>query len=246
MKAENSADEDRHALAQRVSARIATESANRLRSHPTALAVISLAADVVESASSLAAGSPDRPRQACRVGCSWCCHMAVSVTAPEALLIVDRLRETLPPEGFAEAVDRIRETSKQVSHLTLERRAAARVPCALLGRAGECTVHWFRPIGCRAWTSLSAAACEQAFLRDQPGHASDMDRTAWAVGNAVTEGLERGIRDRGLDAGQFELHSVVLRAIEAPDAALRWARGEPVFEGCARVTSDALRAGCVR
>lgn len=235
------ASADLEATANRASARTAEECARRLRNRPTALTVIEFAADAVQSASSFAEASPDRSRRACRAGCSWCCHMAVSITAPEALLIAARLGETLPADGFAEAVERIRETSKRVSHLTLEQRAAARVPCALLGRAGECTIHLIRPIGCRAWTSLSAAACEQAFLRDQPGHASDMDRTAWSVGNAVTEGLERGVRDCGLDAGQFEFHSAVLRAVETPDAAARWARGEPVFEGCARVTADALR-----
>lgn len=167
--------------------------------------------------------------------------MAVSVTSAEALLLAQRLRETRSERQFAQALAKIRETAGRVSHLTIEARAQARVPCALLGPAGECSVHEFRPIGCRGWTSFDARVCEEAYHAGEAGHSERLDRTALAVASAVTEGLERGLRLRGVDGWQYELHGALLRAIETPGAAERWAAGQDVFAGCARVTSERLR-----
>ncbi len=208
----------------------------------TPLHVLNVAVGAAARASAAGDASPDCERRACRAGCPACCHMAVSVTAIEALWIADQLAGKAGYSGVNGLRERLAATSARVSHLTIEERAAARVPCALLGPAGECTIHEFRPLGCRGWTSFSRAACERALAAAEPGPSEALDAVALAVASATTEGLEQGARELGLDAGSYELHAAVLRALDTPDAAERWARGEDVFAGCPRVTSERLRA----
>ncbi len=219
---------------------ITREVAARLDRPRTPLAVLQLAEKAVSLASHRAADSPLKPQQACRAGCAWCCHMAVSVTPLEALWIAERLRATRTASELSALSARVRETARKVSHLTIEQRAKVRVACALLDRDGVCGIHPFRPVGCRGWTSLDASACERAFESDQPGHSEAMDGVAWLVANAVTEGLQKGARAFGLDSGHYELHAAVVRAIDLPDAVVRWAAGEAVFASCPRVGSDRL------
>ncbi|MCG3128192.1 MAG: hypothetical protein CHACPFDD_03068 [Phycisphaerae bacterium] len=189
----------------------------------------------------IAATSPDRERRACRAGCSSCCHMSVSMLPIEAIYISVRLRDHLTPAEYSAAYARIAATERRVSHLTIEERALARVPCALLDEQGACSIHPFRPLGCRGWTSFSKADCDAALTTSESGHSGPQDRIAFWAAGCSTEGLERGLRRAGLHAQQLEFHSALRRALDHPDAAERYARGEPLFQSCARVRSDRLR-----
>lgn len=189
----------------------------------------------------VAATSPDRLRVACAAGCSACCRLAVSVLSIEALWIAERLRASLDGAELAMQAARVRSVSRQVSHLTLEARAAVRVACALLGEAGACSIHAFRPLGCRGWTSFSRSDCERALDLAEPGHCGPMDHAMWLAAGCTTEGLERALTELGLEAGPFELHAALCVALETPDAGARWLAGEAIFAGCPRVTSERLR-----
>jgi len=50
----------------------------------------------------------------------------------------------------------------------------------------------------------------------------------WDVAYGVTEGL----RQSRLDGQSYELHSLLQRVLETPQAAQRWTQGEQVFAGC--------------
>jgi hypothetical protein len=45
-------------------------------------------------------------------------------------------------------------------------------------------------------------------------------------------GLTTGLESAGLDGQVYELNSALSAALTTPDAAGRFARGEPVFTGC--------------
>lgn len=201
------------------------------------LRVLQVADDALQRADAIIDGSPQKSLRACRSGCSACCRLAVSVTLPEALGMAHWLRQERDAASLAELRRRIAATSTAISHLTMEQRAVARVSCALLGAAGECTIYPARPIGCRGFTSFSSEACNAALQANQPGHTGPMDKQAWAGAAAVTEGLTRALRQADVDAGHYELHGAVLRALEMPDAGERWLRGEDLFGNCPRVRS---------
>ncbi len=205
------------------------------------LPVLTLAERAAAAVEKWSDRAPDRSRRACRAGCAHCCYMAVSVTALEALWLADRLRAACAPEELAAKIEQIAATSARVSNLTIEARAAARVPCALLGPDGNCTMHPFRPLGCRGWTSFSAELCAAALAAGEPGHSGPCDRVALAAAGSVTEGLQRGFRAAGVDAGHYEFHAALLRALTHPDAAAEWSCGRPVFSDLPRVVSERLR-----
>jgi hypothetical protein len=41
-----------------------------------------------------------------------------------------------------------------------------------------------------------------------------------------------GLKQARLDSHTYELHSILLRAIEVPDAVKRWLQHDDVFAGC--------------
>lgn len=224
-----------------VVAAAAQNAADALRRGRTRLHVLTLAGDAVERASVLGELSPDRDRRACRAGCSSCCYLAVSVTPPEAILMAEHLRETLALDAFELKRARVAAFSRRVSEMTLEGRARARVPCALLGDDGACTIYPVRPLGCRGWTSFNRADCDAALAAGEPGHSGPMDHVAFAAASGVSEGLRQATRAAGLESAHYEFHGALLRAMQQPDAAERWANGEPVFEDCPQVWSEKLK-----
>lgn len=207
----------------------------------TSLQVLNMTAAALRRMDEVAEQSPDSERRACRAGCSSCCYLQVAITVPEALWIADQLRCTLS-QGELEAVRaRILGANARVSHLTLEQRAAARVPCALLDAGGACGIYEFRPLGCRGFTSFDRRLCDEALAADEPGHSGPMDRVAWAASAAIAEGLARGLAAADVDGAHYELHSAVGRALDQPDAGERWMRGEDVFSDCGRVISERIQ-----
>ncbi|MDX2200198.1 MAG: YkgJ family cysteine cluster protein [Phycisphaerae bacterium] len=211
-----------------------------LSTRPRGLPVLQIAPDAAQRADAAIDASPDRARQACRAGCSACCHLAVAITIPEAIWIATRLRSERTPQHFDGAVARIADHARRVGALTIEARARARVPCALLGDDGACTIHPFRPLGCRGYTSFSKELCDAALAADEPGHDGPLDATAWAAAGAIGDGLKAALREADLDDQHYEFHSALLRAIETPDAEARWSRGEDVFSDLPRVVSERL------
>lgn len=184
---------------------------------------------------------PDAARRACAARCSACCHIAVSVTPAEAIRVAEQLRQSLSPGEFLEVSIRVAVRSQQVSGMTLEERAAARIPCVFLDKNGACSIHDFRPLGCRGWTSFSRKACEDALVAGENGHSGPMDAATFAAAAALAEGLQSAAREFRVDCGSYELHSAIHRAMDAPDAASHWARGDKLFSACARVRSDRWR-----
>ncbi|MBL8880167.1 MAG: hypothetical protein JNG88_13700 [Phycisphaerales bacterium] len=138
-------------------------------------------------------------------------------------------------------IESIRATEARVSHLTIEQRAAARVPCALLGRDGACTIHVFRPIGCRSWTSFDREACDAALRDARPGHTGPQDHANYVAAGCLTEGLQLACGDAGLMADHREFHAALLVALTRPDAVNHFVSGGAVFDECPRVISESLR-----
>jgi len=80
---------------------------------------------------------------------------------------------------------------------------------------------------------MSRSACEEAF-------AGQVDRVQMhtavrEVAAGVIYGLIMASKGQEVEWGRYELEAAVLRALDTPDAAERWARGERVFAGCDQI-----------
>jgi len=240
--ADESLNIDPVAVGGRVADAVAALTVDALRAAPArALPVVDLARATAAEVERVSAGSPDVARRACRAGCDACCRLAVSITAPEAIWIAHELRVRSTVPKLADIRARVARTSARVSHLTIEQRAGVRVACALLAPDGACSIHAFRPLGCRGWTSFSREACDAALAENRPGHDGPMDRIGLAAASAGTEGLLRGIAATGRAGETYEFHAALLRVLDDPDGAARWPGSPDVLAGCPRVRSDRLR-----
>jgi len=170
---------------------------------------------------------------ACREGCDWCCHgTKVDVIAPEALAIARYLTEGATGDDELVAVGaRIAAHAERLRAMTLDERLKSRVPCPLLDTtSGRCSVHDVRPLRCRSHHSFDASSCETASRTGNGDHVIDKYADVIAVFEAAIFGQKKALAESHLDHRSFELTLALDVALNAPDAAIRWARGERVFD----------------
>ena len=176
--------------------------------------------------------SAQRAMHACTAGCTFCCHLPVDVTAPEALSIAAYLRQSLSPAALAVLQARIAATAVQVSSLSYEDHTQARIPCALL-MDGTCVAYPKRPFACRAWNSTSRECCESIFRHGDPvTMLPPLDLPAYEAVWKLAQGIVDGLKQARLDSHTYEIHSILLRVLETSDAAERWLQHDNVFTGC--------------
>lgn len=183
----------------------------------------------------LGEAAPQRAAWACGAGCSWCCHNAVSVSAPEAFRLA-RALAALPAERRGPVEARLSERAAAVAGLPLAEQAQRRSPCGLLGDDGRCALYDDRPLACIALVSLDRAACERAFhAPDRPARIP-VDTHHYTLGGALNMALRFGSADAGLSPRRYELMDALTTALQAPGgpAALeqRWLAGEDPFAAC--------------
>ena len=175
---------------------------------------------------------PERAPLACAPGCAFCCYHPVDITPPEAFAIVTYLQTTLTPAAREATYARIAAHADRIRGLSYEEHAQARIPCALLVD-GRCSVYPCRPFACRAWNSTSAARCEAIFTHGNPvTMLPPLDMRTYEAVWDVARGVTDGLKQSRLDGKSYELHSILQRVLDTPEAAQRWAQGEPVFAGC--------------
>jgi hypothetical protein len=159
----------------------------------------------------------------------------VGVTAQEALAIAAHIRK-----------HKSRAEQKRIYELAVEnaKKIASRgpddltpYPCALQGPDHVCCVFARRPLRCRPLLAISVTkemgqhAVPPTRSREE---APDERRHERIVAQGIEVGMTRALKSAGLDANIYELNSAVATALETPDAAERWARGDEVFHNALR------------
>jgi len=169
---------------------------------------------------------------ACAAGCAFCCYHPVDITAPEAFVLAAYLRTALSDVEFEAIAARLAANAERIQALSHDAHALAKIPCALLDN-GQCGVYAARPFACRAWHSMSAARCEAIFTHGDPlSMIPPLDMELYHTQWDVVYGMAAGLRQAGLDDRPYELHSMLHRVLDVPDAEARWLQGEEVFAGC--------------
>jgi hypothetical protein len=174
-------------------------------------------------------GGTSHPLLACRAGCAWCCYLLVSVAAPEALVIAEHLRATLSVDALGVVAARVAALDAMTHALPAQERFNQRRPCALLVD-NHCSIYAVRPILCRGWTSYDAAQCELALRQAEDNLPVDHHAEIRQAASEIEQELLAATRAAGLPTRQLELTAALRIALETPDAAERWARGEDVFK----------------
>jgi hypothetical protein len=210
-----------------------THQAARLRTTTsTPETVFAIVDAVAQHASAQVEQSAERALHACAAGCTFCCYLPVDVTVPEALCLAAYLRQTLSPDALVVLGKRLAATAARIHRLSYEDHTQARIPCALL-LDGTCMAYAERPLACRAWNSTSRDCCADIFQHGDPvTMLPPLDMPAYEAVWDLAQGLVDGLKQARLDSHTYELHSILLRVLERPDAAERWLQHDNVFAGC--------------
>ncbi len=155
--------------------------------------------------------------------CPSCSREMIGATAPELFAIAGQL-SNMDPVVVAQIRRRAAQNAHRVKSLSASNYRQADLVCPLIDAQGCCLAPDVRPVQCRTWwhDKASTSAAEP--------HMPSADGRA--VGDAVEEGLERGLSAAGLDGTRYELNSGLAAVLDNPDAAERWSHGEPVLAGC--------------
>lgn len=158
----------------------------------------------------------DMERVECRRGCTFCCHVSVSVTPFEAIRIAAAMRRGAIPDRSAAVTGG---------------EAGSRTPCPLLVD-GACSAYAIRPFACRALFSSSAQLCELGFASEGGAtaavHVPSLDWPRFLATGYIT-GQIAAMRDLGLTSHLVELKSALAVLIKDETSVVRWLNGETVF-----------------
>jgi hypothetical protein len=176
---------------------------------------------------------------ACAEHCDACCHLHVSISVPEALVLAAFLRDTLSTERLAEVRARVDRVAKRVRTYNQGERLRARVACPLL-EGGSCVAYSVRPIACAGAASADADACDRALA----GEAAEIpiDPALHGATRAARIGLGAGLLARGVDFRRYELAGALSIALANEDAEARFANGETLFEPAATPADASVSA----
>ena len=157
----------------------------------------------------------------------------VGVTAPEALAIADYIRKHKSSAEQKRIHELAVENAKKVASRLRSDGTAMPSPCALQGEDHVCCVYSNRPLRCRPLHAI-AIAKESGARNVQPARSPTEAPDEFGHEQNVAQGIELGVtralKSAGLDAKIYELNSALATALEMPDAAARWAKGENVFQ----------------
>ncbi|HUY88718.1 MAG TPA: hypothetical protein VMV10_08295 [Pirellulales bacterium] len=207
-------------LAQRVVGAHVANRANRQ-------AAVALAQEVEAEASQVIERSLPSAAVVREPECSDSSPQTILVTVPETLAIVEELQQHASPHELRRVRERARRNLEQMSKALAE--AGAATVCPLLTDDHRCAIFAARPLSCRG------RCCPNC---DPPGEDGAMAEGqtprlfAVTFGEGISAGLSQGLTNAGLDGRAYELNRALVQALEAPDAADRWLRGEAVFEAC--------------
>lgn len=161
---------------------------------------------------------------ACRKGCSHCCMMWVSVTAPEIFYLARAVR--VSGRDIASIVERCGGTVG----LNFDARGSFVYACPLLADDDSCSVYAFRPMACRTAASGDAEICRRGYI-DLSGE--DIPTPFFFL--LQRTGYYMALRGAFLQAGfrleTYELNEALSVALTTQDAERRWLAGEDVFAG---------------
>jgi len=164
---------------------------------------------------------------ACGKGCSHCCVISVTVSAPEAIYV----GKLLAAMG-ADAIARVRAAHAVTGQFDLAERDQHPHDCPML-QDNNCTIYEHRPKACRQAASTDAGACarvHRSLTNERIPSPAPYDGSRVAYATALYAALSHA----ALDTMAYDFNAAMVRVLDTPDAESRWLAGEDIFSGVPR------------
>ncbi|MEI6328219.1 MAG: YkgJ family cysteine cluster protein [Pseudanabaena sp. ELA645] len=167
----------------------------------------------------------------CQKGCSHCCNIWVSISAPEVLFIAKIVRE----KGQS-SIDKVIAANEYTKNYDHDSRYDHPYPCPLLEN-NVCSIYSSRPKACRLAVSGDSKICERSYLNsteeDIPTPMLYLSaRYAYEIAFAAS------LKKVALPYAMYEFNAALVRAIETDDAEAKWLSGEDIFADVIRDPTD--------
>jgi Fe-S-cluster containining protein len=156
---------------------------------------------------------------ACRNGCNFCCHIAVSATIVEIEVIASYVRAHWSAAAIEALMTRIESTYR----LTVDDRFAKHSPCPFLVD-GSCSIYSVRPFACRRQVSIDAKLCEKALDGDDANF--PFIKTVAQHGANVRVATAAATKACGIDYTAYELTGAVRKFLQGQINIRRFDRGK--------------------
>jgi Fe-S-cluster containining protein len=167
---------------------------------------------------------------ACKSGCSFCCHLRVTVAPHEAIALFRHLRSQIPASLAQEIEQRVLANAAQIAQMTEEQHWSKNVKCAFLVD-GTCSAYSARPMACALHHSLDVDACEDSY-RNPADHSVGIRKLAVIEQTmaATQAGMKQALEELGLSAEPMELHTAVAAVLRDQSLIARWRSGRPLLK----------------
>ncbi len=189
--------------------------------------VLRAAAESAERSSEMMKPPADHQAHACRMDCSYCCHMRVVATIPEIIALAHFIALNFSAEAIAALRKRVIETDERTHGLSDEQWGAGRHACPLLvGK--KCSVYAARPLDCRGYNSTDVKACHAA-AKDYLEWEVPMDNSWTLAFKSAQAGILQALAGIGQRPRLVEVTAALRVVLSDSTAIERWFGGENPF-----------------
>ncbi|MCW8916359.1 MAG: YkgJ family cysteine cluster protein [Magnetovibrio sp.] len=157
---------------------------------------------------------------ACQANCPYCCHIRLTASPPEILLVLNHIRENWDEEAILALRHKVKNTDAFTRGKSDEERAQMRLPCPLL-KDGSCSIHSVRPLSCRAVVSVNVKACKQAYS-SRMENGVPMHEPQHLAANAIGYGIYAGLVDSGYGVENIEIVAALADGLTNSDLGRKW------------------------
>jgi len=169
----------------------------------------------------------------CKAGCSYCCTVRVTTTAPFVLVIADDINERFSPSERTALVERLQAHFDATKVLSPSRQVLNNRMCPL-NVNGLCTIYAVRPLGCRTYHSYDVDKCREDVEFPDKEVLVPQDSSRFAAQSLVIRAVSDCTARLGLNDDELELVPALLIALTGENVAERYIGGEPVFASAHR------------
>lgn len=169
---------------------------------------------------------------ACGKGCSHCCHIWVSATAPEALYIASRIRR----KANSTVQFRIADAHQNTKQFAFDERDKHPYPRPMLEN-NACSIYDIRPMTCRFAASGDAEICARSYhnVTDENIPTPFM----YVAGSgAYALAMSCALKRAGFIPAAYSFNSALEIALTNHNAEEEWLKGVDVFASVSRDPHD--------
>ncbi len=164
---------------------------------------------------------------ACKEGCSFCCHLHITLKPYELLPLMKRI-SALPEEKQEILLQKVETNCSSMDDVSDEEVLLINYDCPFLDE-DNCTIYSERPTSCRSAHSTSKTVCEEAFKF--PSLEIEANHVIGFVDSVRDyEAAFENLLGEYHDVSDYNMNYAIKAALKDPEWITRFLEGDEVFD----------------